>query len=575
MLLWEQQVFTLMRTASDSFSEKSRFIHGLKYDYSKVIYRSNRIQVEIICPTHGSFRQRPYKHLKGQGCPSCGKSLHKPHLSQDEFMARAKSAHGNAYDYSKVVYRGSKTKVEIVCPIHGSFFSKPEWHWVVGNGCPSCGRTRISEFHAHTQDDFITLCKAKWGDRYDYSDVRYCSSKSKITIICSIHGSFQARPDHHLKGVGCPACGIVKRSDTQRKSTEQFVSEAKNLHGETYDYSRVIYTGALRKIEISCPKHGLFQMTPSVHLHNGLGCPSCSLHYTFPHKQVEMFVKSLGVQIQSNIRSIIPPKELDIFIPERSLAIEMNGAYWHSLTEKATLDERMSHRDKFNLCHNLGIRLLQIDEFEWKEERVRLIWQSIIASKLKKHHRIYARNTEFRVVSRREANIFLECNHLQGVPFTAKWYFGLSYQRELVTVAAFSMHEKKFVNLTRLAFKKGLTVVGGAQKVFKNSLPFLPALAGIITFSDNRYSDGSIYPLLGFVKDKDLPPSYQWFFKNRMFNKRLCRHSRLGKLLGTSYNPSETEHKNMYRNGARCLYDAGYQRWICLPATKTTKTTTT
>jgi hypothetical protein len=189
------------------------------------------------------------------------------------------------------------------------------------------------------------------------------------------------------------------------------------------------------------------------------------------------------------------------------------------------------------------------------------VWKSLIRSKLGLHERIAARKTRFQAIGADVASAFLAVNHLQGAPPTPRWSFGLFLEEELVAVITFGHHEKTALNLTRMAFRLNTTVVGGARKLFGHAKALLPALP-IVTFSDNLYSDGSIYPVLGFTLDTELAPSYQWFFKNKLSNKRLFRHKRLPVVLGDAYCPELTEHQNMYAAGARCLYDAGYQRWV-------------
>lgn len=128
------------RVTLESFIERSNKIHGNKYDYSKVDWVNTKIKVEIICPVHGSFFQKPYKHLEGQGCPDCRKNAT---VTQSEFIRRAKEIHGeNTYDYSRVKYETMWTPVEIICPIHGPFFQTPAKHVKTGKyaaeGCPDC-----------------------------------------------------------------------------------------------------------------------------------------------------------------------------------------------------------------------------------------------------------------------------------------------------------------------------------------------------------------------------------------------------------------------------------------------------
>jgi hypothetical protein len=134
------------RVTLNAFLERSKAIHGDKYDYSKVDWINTRIKVEIICPIHGSFYQKPFKHLQGQGCPNCRKNAD---VTQDIFIERAKRIHGDKYDYSCVQYQTMWTPVEIICPIHGSFFQPPAKHVKTGRhaaqGCPKCRYIRQRE----------------------------------------------------------------------------------------------------------------------------------------------------------------------------------------------------------------------------------------------------------------------------------------------------------------------------------------------------------------------------------------------------------------------------------------------
>ena len=292
-----------------------------------------------------------------------------------------------------------------------------------------------------------------------------------------------------------------------------------------------------------------FWQLPYDHI-SGHGCPSCFPgKHSQAQKEIEAYVRSLGVEVSANDRTVIPPKEIDIFMPTYRLGIEFNGTWYHSASINSASKLRRKHRGKYFLCRDKGIVLLQIDEHEWRGPAKRRVWESIIASKLGKHRKkIWARNTNFRSIPSREANAFLEINHLQGRTPGTKWCFGLFLGAELAGIVIFAGHEKRLLNLTRLAFPLGTTVVGGAQKLFHNSLLFLPK-KDIVSFSSNRYSNGAIYPLLGFQKDRDMPPSYEWYFQGKVQNKRRFRHSRLAKALGPGYDPEKTEMENMFAAG--------------------------
>lgn len=120
-----------------------------------------------------------------------------------------------------------------------------------------------------TKDEFVNKSKAIHTDRYDYSDSIYKNAHCKIIIVCREHGEFIQSPRHHLNGSGCPKC-------SRRKSLEQgvFIERSKSIHGDLYDYSFCEYKTALKKVDIICRKHGLFNQRPFDHL-NGSGCPAC------------------------------------------------------------------------------------------------------------------------------------------------------------------------------------------------------------------------------------------------------------------------------------------------------------
>ena len=134
------------KKTKDDFLEKTKKVHGDKYDYSKVEYVNNRTKVCIICPEHGEFWQTPHNHENGQGCPICGKinGHRKQKLTKNVFIEKARKIHGDKYDYSKVEYVNNHTKVCIICQKHGEFWIKPNAH-LNGHGCPKCSSSVLEE----------------------------------------------------------------------------------------------------------------------------------------------------------------------------------------------------------------------------------------------------------------------------------------------------------------------------------------------------------------------------------------------------------------------------------------------
>jgi very-short-patch-repair endonuclease len=250
----------------DEFINKSNKIHNNKYDYSLVKYINTNIKVKLICPIHGIFEQIPKSHLKGHGCSKCANNNKS---TTEDFIRKSIEIHGNKYDYSLVVYRDVKTKVKIICPIHGVFEQIPNSH--LGNhGCPKCYGNEKK-----TLKEYLKECKEIHGDKYDYSLVDYKNGKNKIKIICKNHGIFEQSPIKHIRGQGCPKCAQIIRTHEMLLSTEDFIKKSKNIHGDKYDYSLVNYNGSFNKVKIICSIHGIFEQTPASNLH-GAGCKKCA-----------------------------------------------------------------------------------------------------------------------------------------------------------------------------------------------------------------------------------------------------------------------------------------------------------
>lgn len=202
-------------------------------------------------------------------------------LTQNDFLAKARKRHGDKYDYSNTVYVRASDSVVIICPKHGNFSQAAGEH-LRRSGCPHCAR----EGRRGTTDQFIKKAKAVHGDKYDYCNVEYGNSNDVVEIICPKHGSFRQSPGSHLNGRGCYDCGLVSRANARRHTTEQFLRNAKAIHGDKYDYSNAVYLGAMDQVEIICREHGSFPQTPSSHL-NGGGCPGCLGR----NKSTEQFVE--------------------------------------------------------------------------------------------------------------------------------------------------------------------------------------------------------------------------------------------------------------------------------------------
>ena len=216
-------------------------------------------------------------------------------LSKEEFIEKARKVHGDKYDYSKVEYVNSATKVCIICPIHGEFWQVPSSH-LQGFGCSKCGYRIVWEKRGRiTTDEFIEKAKQIHGDKYDYTKTEYKGAHTKLCIICPIHGEFWQMPYVHLKGNGCDKCGDITIGDKLRMGKEKFIEKARKVHGDKYDYSKVEYKNNETKVCIICKNCGTeFWMTPKSHLF-GCNCRNCNKYRNHTYTKEEFIQKARAI----------------------------------------------------------------------------------------------------------------------------------------------------------------------------------------------------------------------------------------------------------------------------------------
>jgi hypothetical protein len=195
----------------DEFIKRSEIIHNGLDDYSKVEYKDTKTKVCIICKKHGEYWMTPdaHMHLK-QRCPKCSfeKISRLKTKSLDILLDKACKIHKDKYDYSKVEKKGYRDKVCIICHEkdengveHGEFWQPLNAH-LQGHGCPKCAGVQ-----KETTDTFIRRAKEIHSDKYDYSKINYVNNRTKVCIICPIHGEFWQTPVSHLhQKQGCPKC---------------------------------------------------------------------------------------------------------------------------------------------------------------------------------------------------------------------------------------------------------------------------------------------------------------------------------------------------------------------------------
>jgi hypothetical protein len=282
-------------------------------------------------------------------------------------------------------------------------------------------------------------------------------------------------------------------------------------------------------------------------------------------KEIEIYLKSLGVtNILLNKRTIIG-KELDIYLPEYNLAIEYNGLYWHH--DGIPHITKTYHYEKFKKCEEKGITLLTIFGNTWDEKKD--LWKQKIKAKLQlAATKIFARKTKVVPIKIKDSKAFLDNNHIQGY-CSAQIGLALIYNEQIVAVMTFSKKRPGIgksrgdnaYELVRYATSQQVT--GGASKLLLHFIKnYFPTL--IYSYSDNQYSSGNLYQQLGFTLEQENKSGYRYYdpSKHKMFHRFSFTKS---KLVAGGFSADKTEKEIMDDRGFLRIWDCGTRTWIYSP----------
>ncbi|MGR5451924.1 hypothetical protein ACP3V3_19620 [Vibrio sp. PNB22_3_1] len=201
-------------------------------------------------------------------------------LTRTQYVSKARQAHGDKFDYSRLVYTGLRGEVRVICPEHGEFTTDASTH--LRSDCPDCSKASRDSAVSLDLTGFLERARGRHGDRYLYNEVKFNNTRTPIGVVCRVHGLFSVRPSNHLQGSQCPDCAKITRRRTLLKggtrrtglNLERFKKEARSVHGGKYDYrNSEIVDGRL--VSIRCVTHGEFEQDMLTHL-NGSGCKFCA-----------------------------------------------------------------------------------------------------------------------------------------------------------------------------------------------------------------------------------------------------------------------------------------------------------
>ena len=449
--------------------------------------------------------------------------------------------------------------------------------------CKACSRIVAMAQHVHTTskrrqyddlESFIKAAQKVHQGLYTYPGADYKGAHALLKITCMLHGDFLSNPTNHMQGKGCPQCGSIRGGKKNTKSTLAFIAQAQSLWGGRFDYSEVIYAGAKVEVILRCTSHDK-KMTQAAGNHiNGLNpCPQCNHMKSQGEEAIAKYLSVYAPIIQRD-RTLIAPKELDIYIPSANLAVEFHGMYYHShFNAEDEKKDKLKSYNKYIQCAEKGIRLITIYETEWenRQPQIKRLLKNAIG---KTKGKLMARKCQVTPVSNADAKIFYEQYHPQGGVGNGV-HFGLYWKDKLVACMRFSLGNNDRGNTknrdwTLARYATRVNVLGGASRLFKAFVKEQdPEL--IKSFSDNRYFSGGMYEQLGFEMVQDSVPDYQvWsnklgllpktHYQRRVLQKRLIEHGK-DEIFDHTTDP-RTEKDMTYLMGAGRIYDCGKKKWV-------------
>jgi predicted transcriptional regulator len=281
------------------------------------------------------------------------------------------------------------------------------------------------------------------------------------------------------------------------------------------------------------------------------------IEFTYDNKitkgvaEIADYLESLGVEYKLNDRTILSPKELDIFIPSSNLAIEYNGTFWHSDVIKK---EQKYHQNKSLGCYHKGIKLLHIWEYDWTNREKR----DVILKKIKHMcgfgEKVYARNCAIAEIGNKEAIDFHNKNHIQGGKHS-KHNIALKCDDEIVAVISISKSKGIPLGFEIDRFSTSKSVIGGFSKMLRGFTDN-NEWGTINTFASLDYGYGDMYRKCGFEEVKITRPNYTYHKGNMKLSRQQTMKGNLHKIL-ENFDETLSEYENMMNNGFMRVFDSG------------------
>ena len=494
-----------IKVTQREFLSRMEAVFGDTYDFSKSVYVRALAKVEVVCPTHGSFFTKPNDLYRGVACPKCAvdRNATKQRMTVSQAIGKLAEIHGDSISFPNILdeFKGSHSKLTVVCPEHGVTHKVSMQDLQKGAGCPKCGYRLRNKNNRLTEEKFKAEVIKKNGDRYDYAKLKFTDLNSCVTVTCKNHGDFSIKARSLYLGYGCKSCAkdvsrskrafsydhvksLVERSEgltlisVDRGNGSNRARVRCDTHGE-YETSLASLLAGSGCRKCSAKKRGEAQLIDFAdfvdranRIHNnrytynedgyrgfsGLININCSLHGVFTQKGGDHISSAAGCPKCGTNKDSKPQVEISEFIGTLNLEAVRNYKFGDTRHEIDVFIPSLNigveyngcyfhsqgfqpnssyHKEKQDKASEAGIRLVQLFSDEWEFNRK--VCERFIMNLVgaNKLNKVYARETAFVKVGHTEASTFYGEHHIQGYGGYGV-HRGLKYQNELVALMTFS-----------------------------------------------------------------------------------------------------------------------------------------
>lgn len=414
-------------------------------------------------------------------------------------------------------------------------------------------KERYGDSHFMKNEYFYEHYKSKIKEKYGV-EFYFQTEESKSRSSILIH---QKHSNNFFKNYFFQRYGVENYYQTEEGLRKQLRERNCEFLFETIEQ----YLDGRTYLEIANQFNITDHMIKKIILFKGIDYTPIKYESSFEREIKEFLLKHISPQdMIFNDRTILNGLELDVLIPNKNLAIECNGVYYHTDQFK----EPEYHKQKYEMCRALNILLIQIDDIDYYKNKEK--WQYFILSKLNNNMKtVYARNCEIKEVSSQDAKVFIENNHLQGYA-NSRFKFGLydNKSNELVAISTFAkprFSQKYDYELVRFCSKRGIRVLGGFSKLishfYKN---VMKKDETCVSYANCFWSNGDVYEKTGFSFVRTTSPNYVWSDGKTKLSKYQSQKKKLFEKYGDIVKTEEDFMRNVLRMNR--YYDAGNRIYV-------------